>query len=96
MSSLSFVVSTRTGNELEVNRPKTVKLSDGDCGIRRMDEITLFFIFSLHLLEMHWEWFTRDDEIPLLAATSDYGFMRDKRFFYPIKLSHTPIKTFSN
>ncbi|CAN6827206.1 unnamed protein product [Brassica oleracea] len=45
---------------------------------------------------MHWEWFTRDDEIPLLAATSDYGFMRDKRFFYAIKLSHTPIKTFSN
>ncbi|KAF3597877.1 hypothetical protein DY000_02023245 [Brassica cretica] len=49
MSSLSFVVSTRTGNELGANRPKTVKLSD---------EITLTFIFSSHLLETHGEWFS--------------------------------------
>ncbi|WZZ26747.1 hypothetical protein YC2023_010148 [Brassica napus] len=70
MSSLSFAVSTRTWDELGVNRPKTVKLSNGDCGIRGMDEITLFFIFSLHPLETHWEWFIGDDEIPQLAATS--------------------------
>ncbi|KAF2584847.1 hypothetical protein F2Q70_00035591 [Brassica cretica] len=70
MSSLSFAVSTRTWDELGVNRPKTVKLSNGDCGIRGMDEITLFFIFSLHPLETHWEWFIGDDEIPQLVATS--------------------------
>ncbi|KAF3486379.1 hypothetical protein F2Q69_00054038 [Brassica cretica] len=49
MSSLSFAVSTRTGNELGANRPKTVKLSE---------EIILTFIFSSHLLETHGEYFS--------------------------------------
>ncbi|KAF3595357.1 hypothetical protein DY000_02022186 [Brassica cretica] len=63
MSSLSFAVSTRTGNELGANRPKTLKLSD---------EIILTFIFSSHLLETHGEWFSLEaTRFPALRWTME-------------------------